>query len=356
MSEAGRAHPYDRLEKADFQDWYRERDRRENARQGHFHRNVPTGDPPTDLHFPHTLLQCHRKRRYEEAGAPAETVPPHGRFWMGSRLESELVLPFLADRVAAPDESVTAGIGFEAPVETDAGRLRLRGRTDPVITTADGTVLLPTEVKTKRNVDGGITPGEHHLAQLHAYMQGLSATRDRPVSEAALVYVSRADLAVRTFRVTFDAAFWQERVLPWLRRQTTYRETGDLPPANPEQGWECDRCPFRNRCGEGRHPAGDVGPVGFLPNLQYPRAAVMDHLRAAPGTRLTPTLARTYPELAASHSVADWHCPVCGSRYEPLDVDSGPGTEEAPSCPACRASGDFVTLEGPSPAGSSTTS
>lgn len=330
----------DRAEAADFRTWYRERRRRENARAGNFQYIGPGDPPPADTHYPHTLLTCHRKRHYEEANAPVEDPKPLGYFRMGRDVESELVVPFLEEHVAGPDQRVTRSVGFQTAIETGSGSFRLRGKTDPAITTADGDPLLVTEVKTVGEVDRE-EPRETHLAQVHAY---LAALADRLASrQAAILYISRTSLELRAFPVRFDEDFWTGRVVPWLQERTAGREDDELPPATPEQEWECTYCSYRRRCGQSDHPAADEASVGFLPRHRYPRAAVEAHL-AAHDAPLTPTLAAAYPELAAEHEVAGWDCPACrlSAPFGTLDWDGDPS--EPPPCPRCAATDQYVEL------------
>lgn len=339
----------ERAQSADFREWYRERRRRENARAGKFAYNGPRDPPSPDLHTPSSLVQCHRKRRYEEANAPAEDPSPNGHFWIGSTVETDLVHPFLEDRVAGPEQYVTEGLGFQTEIEGPEGTFRLRGRTDPVITTETGEPLLPTEVKTVEDIERVTEPRVRHRAQVHAYLVALSERVEDRLEEALLLYVSKSTLACRALRVSFDEGFWTELVLPWMATLTAARAAGELPPPVPEQDWECGFCRFRRRCGQADGPVADAGPEGFVPSFTYPRAAVRTHL-AATGVALTPTLARAYPDLAAETRVSDWVCPACGHRADFGTFDwSGPG-QERPACPACAADGDHVPMRGPLPA------
>lgn len=348
MSDSSPADLLARVEEADFGAWYRERKRRENAREDRFERNGPRDPPTAELHFPSSLLQCHRKRRYVEENAPPEQPSPDGRFWVGSAVETELIHPFLEERVAGPTEYVTYGKGFSVEVATDDRTFRLQGRTDPVITNESGTALLPTEVKTKDSLDWVEEPSEHHRAQVHAYLYALDEQSPRPVEDALLVYVSAETFEVRTFQVTFDDAFWRERVVPWMVSQTAAREADELPPGTPEQGWECSYCSFRHRCGKTDHPASDSPPVGFLPNRRYPRAAVENHLEAHDAT-LTPTVAAQYPDLARAEPVEDWYCPVCGQRVAFGAFDWSGALAERPPCPQCELEGYNVPMTAPLP-------
>ncbi|MFW5918902.1 MAG: PD-(D/E)XK nuclease family protein [Halanaeroarchaeum sp.] len=346
MTDVDRPAIRDALESADFEQWYRHREERHNARAGNFSRNLPSDPPEPTHHAPHTLLSCHRKQQYREENAPAETHRPAGLFWLGSRIEEDVVLPFLE---AVAPESVYVGndIWVDAPVQTDVGELRVRGLTDPVFATRDGTPLLPTEVKTKRDSSGTGEPATHHRAQLHAYLYGLSEAGNRDLSEGVLVYVSRTELTVRTHRVPFDESFWVDRVVRWMVEQTGFRRDDGIPPADPEHEWECENCEFRIRCGRTDDPVTDAGFDGFVPDHRYPRERVREALDADPTLKLTPTLARTYPDLADDRAVADWVCEACGERYRFGNVASGDANPK--TCPACNQKGRYATLRGPVP-------
>lgn len=331
---------------ADFEQWYRHREERHNARAGNFSRNLPSDPPEPTHHAPHTLLSCHRKQRYREENTPAETRRPAGLFWFGSRIEEDVVLPFL-ETVAPDTVYVGNDVWIDAPVETDVGELRVRGLTDPLFATRDGTPLYPTEVKTKRELSGSGEPADHHRAQLHAYLHGLAETTERDLDGGLLVYVSRTELAVRTQRISFDESFWTGRVVRWMVEQTGFRWKDGIPPADPEHGWECDNCEFRIRCGRTDHPVSNAGFDGFVPDHRYPRERVRDALDADPALELTPTLARTYPDLADERSVADWVCEACGERYRYEDGGSDGG--DPPTCMGCRQDGRYATLRGPLP-------
>ncbi|ALG81771.1 CRISPR-associated protein Cas4 [Halanaeroarchaeum sulfurireducens] len=336
----------DSLAGADFRAWYREREHRRNARDGNFQWNTPADPPAPAVHRPHTFLTCHRKQRYREENAPGEIPTPAGRFWIGSRIEEELVLEYLT--ALAPDEAVVGNsLWIDAAIETPREDLRLRGSTDPVFATRNGTPLLPTEVKTKRSVETVDEPAEHHSAQLHAYLYGLSATRDVDLDRGVVLYVSRVDLDARAVTVPFDEDFWTRRIRPWLLALTQYRRQNGIPPADPEQDWECDTCEFRIRCGQTDAPVADAGFDGFVPEHRYPHQRVMSALAANDELELTPTLAATYPNLAATNPVADWTCEACGATfaYESVEWHGG----DAPTCERCARAGTFARLRGPVP-------
>lgn len=333
------------LDAADFEQWYRHREERHNARGGNFSRNRPSNPPEPPHHAPHTLLSCHRKQRYREENAPAETRRPAGLFWLGSRIEEDVVLPFLED--TAP-EGVYVGndVWIDAPVQTDVGELRVRGLTDPLFATREGTPLYPTEVKTKRELSSAGEPAAHHRAQLHAYLHGLAETTERDLDGGLLVYVSRTELTVRTHRVTFDEGFWSDRVVAWMVEQTRYRRAAGIPPADPEHEWECGTCEFRVRCGRTDHPTSNAGFDGFVPDHHYPRERVRDALDAESGLKLTPTIALRFPPLADERAVADWVCEACGERYR--FAEASPNDDGLPTCQTCREDGRYATLRGPS--------
>lgn len=334
-----------RLETHDFRAWYRERERRQNARSGTFYRNTPSPPPEPAVHRPHTLLTCHRKQRYREENAPAEEPKPAGLFWIGSQIEETLVLEYLSS-LAPADVLVGNSIWMEATVETDGGDLRIRGQTDPVFATGDGTPLLPVEVKTKRSISGVDEPDPHHRAQLHAYLYGLSATRDVDLERGLLLYVGRDDFATTGFEVPFDETFWRERVLSWAAAQTAYRRETGLPPAEPERDWECEVCEFRRRCGRTDGPVVDAGFDAFVPDHRYPRGRVEAAL-AADDRQLPPALANAYPDLATDAPVSPWQCEACGATT-PFDAIEWAGGE-LPRCETCADAGRFARLRGPIP-------
>jgi CRISPR/Cas system-associated exonuclease Cas4 (RecB family) len=225
-------------------------------------------------------------------------------------------------------------------VETTAGELRIKGETDPVIVNRDGDPLLPTEVKTKTTVEDVESPNPHHLAQLHAYLRGLDRKYDHEVSEGVIIYGARKTLDVKAFPVSFDRTFWDESVLEWASQHTQYRLDEGLPPASPEQGWECQFCSYRERCGRGDSQYEDIGPRGFLPQYaDYPRKQVVEYLEAHDSAKLTPALANMYPDLRDEYGVYKWQCVVCSGSYEHSDIDWAGPPEDPPLCPTCTEDG-----------------
>lgn len=272
---------------------------------------------------------------------------------MGTCFEEELVVPYL-ESVVGPEEYVRNSMWVDFTCETDAGAIRIKGATDPVLVDAESEPLLLTESKTKGSIEHLDGPNRHHKAQVHAYMYGLTEKYDRRVTDALLIYGDRTSLDVETYHVGFDPWFWREVVLGWAEGHTQYRLDGGLPPADPEFGWECEFCDYSHRCGqEADTDYEDVGPEGFLPLFdEYPEQNIVEHLEAREEVKLTPTLAHEYRHLAETYDVLDWCCHVCGAAYDwnAFGWDGNPSSP--PLCPSCRGERDApVRLRGPSPEG-----
>jgi len=333
-----------RIDGEGFAEWYREREWAENIREGKPYFNGPSPVAPPEKHSPSSLLQCHRKIYYRQENAPAEREEPEGIFWAGTRFEEDVIVPFLADVVHDEDAYVRNSMWVDFEVETDEGLVWFKGATDPCLVDRQAEPVLPTEVKTKGEVDYLDEPNRHHRAQVHAYMRGLSEKHDREVDEAVVIYGSRKTLNVQTFVVEFDDAFWEE-VVAWAADHTEARKRGELPAAEPEYDWECQFCDYRHRCGQSDEPYHNVGPAGFLPHFDaYPRERVVEYLRAHETARLTPTLARAYPELAEQHTVNSWSCHDCGRCFEWDAVEPPTETTDSPICPRCAEEGTLATL------------
>jgi CRISPR/Cas system-associated exonuclease Cas4 (RecB family) len=331
-----------------FEKWYKELEFARNIRQGTPFFNGPSGTGPPEKHSPSSLLQCHRKVVYREFNAPEETPDPKGIFWIGSQFEEEIAVPFLRQTVTGDDEYVTNSMWVDFTERTDAGEIRIKGETDPVIVDRDGEPLLLTEIKTKQSVGDLSAPSRHHVAQAHAYMKGLTESYDRRVTNALIIYGSRESLEIQPFEVEFDPWFWSQSVVQWAASNTRYRIEDELPPATPEFGWECKFCSFQERCGEGETEYADVGPSGLIPGLEdYPREKVADYLEAHESAKLTPTLAELYPSLAERHGVYDWQCAGCGATFSQDDIDQGDRKDR--SCPSCKREGEESQLKGPEP-------
>ena len=341
-----------------FNEWYRRRQIKQHMREGQPWRHTPASLTPPDRHAPHRLLQCQRKSYYATQNAPKEDTQPTGIFWAGTRIEEDLVLPFLEDvaaEVATPPAYVQNSMWVDYELETDAGELQVRGSTDPVICTRDGDPILPTEVKAKQSFAGfdadNPTPADHHRAQLHAYLYGLNQTVSHPVRTGLVIYIDREQHDLRAMTVDFDHEFWKDTICEWMATQSTYRLDGTLPPADPEHDWECGYCSYRERCGKGDEPYRDEPVGGLLPLVSYPREQVERAIQADGATdKLTPTLAHQYPGLAGQYDVADWHCPSCSEaiNWEAIDWDGD--LTKPPVCPHCASNEQFATLSGPAPA------
>ncbi|ARS89335.1 CRISPR-associated protein Cas4 [Natrarchaeobaculum aegyptiacum] len=331
-----------------FRDWYREREFRRNIEDGKPYFNGPSPVPSPRKHSPGQLLQCHRKIAYRQHNAPAEKPDPAGIFWFGSQFEEDLVLTFLREAVVDNHEYVSNSLWVDFTVQTDTGKIQIKGETDPVIVDSDGEPLLLTEIKTKQSVDNVRSPNRHHRAQAHAYMKGLSEKHNRKVTEAVVLYGSRETLNVKAFHIEFDPWFWRNTVLAWTETHTSYRLDEELPPANPEYGWECSVCSFRDRCGQGNATYESVDSVGLLPLHEYPREEAIRHLESHEDAKLTPTLSDQYPELADRFEVHDWRCERCDKSYPYDSVDWTGDLSEPPLCPSCCNNEVPATLRGDS--------
>lgn len=332
-----------------FKTWRRATTTRENIEQGRAYYNEPSPEDPPEKHTPSSLLQCHRKLAYRKSNAPRETEMAHGILWVGSQIEEEIVLPYLRDAVADCGLFVTNSLYVDFEVASNAGDLVVKGSTDPVVVDADGTPVLPTEVKTKQSIDHLRSPNEHHKAQLHAYMVGLSRKHDIDLRRGCLIYGARDSFDLKVFDVEFDDEFWENTVVAWASDHTAYRVGDGLPPADARFGWECDFCAYRERCGEGGLPVHDRGHSGFVPFVEYPRAEVTDHLAAKTDVALTPTLASLYPDLAEEHDVVRWRCTACEATFNHDQVDWGGTRTEPPLCAVCASNDRLVELTVPWP-------
>jgi CRISPR-associated exonuclease Cas4 len=345
-----------RITPESFDEWYAEREFAQNIREGKPYFNGPSPVPEPKRHAPSNLLQCHRKIAYRQANAPEEREPPEGIFWSGQLFEEDIVVPYLQDAVAGEDTYIRNSMWIDDTVTTPDGEdLRFKGSTDPVIVTAESEPLLVTEVKTKSSVEDLDGPNRHHRAQVHAYMHGLSEKYDRAVEDAVIIYGGRTSMNVRVFEEPFSPAFF-ERVLQWAATHTESRKSEALPPADPEYSWECSVCPFQHRCGQSDRPFSDVGPDGFLPLVEdYPRERVVEYLQSRDSGRLTPTLARRYPDLIDEYGVHHWVCRRCSATYAFEEIEFDPdrsldrddGIADSPLCPACANEHVPIPLRGP---------
>lgn len=331
-----------------FREWFRERQYRKNIEEGKAYFNGPSPISDPQRHSPSQLLQCHRKITYRQYNAPEESGDPDGIFWIGSRFEEELALPFFKEVVVGDGEYVTNSIWVDFTAKTQAGEIQIKGATDPVIVDSDAKPLLLTEIKTKDSVENIQSPNTHHRAQVHAYMKGLSEKYDRNVSEAVIFYGSRKTLNVKAFHVDFDPWFWRESVLGWAEQHSMYRLNKELPPADPEFGWECQFCSFKGRCGRSDTSYEDLGTKGFLPLHKYPKEKVKAYLEAHDDGKLTPTLVHCYPELTADAEVHDWRCTRCSEKYPYESVTWDGEISEPPQCPRCADNEDGAPLRGDS--------
>jgi CRISPR-associated exonuclease Cas4 len=329
-----------------FDEWYQSREFRRNIENGTPYFNGPSNTKPASRHSPSSLLQCHRKTFYKQLNAPRENKEPTGIFWIGTHFEEDIALPFLREAVVGENQFVTNSVWVDFNVETKAGELRIKGETDPVIVNADSEPLILTEIKTKKSVGELNSPSSHHKAQAHAYMKGLTKKFDRKITDTLIIYGGRKNLDIRSFHVKFDPVFWRQTVVNWAAQHTSYRLRDELPPADPEHDWECTFCSYRERCGKGDLEYSDFGPSGLLPGVSiYPKSKVIEYLEAHEGAKLTPTLAKQYPKVAAQYQVAEWHCVACGMTFAWDRPDWDSEVSPSPLCPECKNNGTPVPLQ-----------
>ncbi|MCD2200802.1 PD-(D/E)XK nuclease family protein [Halobacterium sp. KA-4] len=335
-----------RLTPTQFTEWHREEQYAQNIENGTPYFNGTGYQPSAERHSPSKLLRCHRRQFYNDYNAPEESADPDGIFWAGSKLEEELLFPFLKQTAAELDSYVRNSIWIDYSTDSHAGPIEIKGSTDPVIVDEDATPVLPTEIKTKRTLKTLNEPNRTHRAQLHAYLLGLSEKFEIDLDVGVLIYVSRQSLDIETFRIDFDAAFWNETVLDWAATHTQYRIDEELPPATPETDWECEYCSYRERCGKGSAPAADYGVRGFVREFAgYPPEKIEEYLENNPEEELTPALAAEYPELAATYAVQHWSCNRCGSSINWKEVEAA----DEPLCPCCAEDDILTPLTRPDP-------
>lgn len=333
-----------------FDDWYREREFAQNIKQGTSYFNGPSKiKSPTRL-SPSRLLQCQRKSFYTQLNAPEESSDPRGIFYFGSRFENDIVIPFFEEVAQEYNKYVTNSLWVDFTEKTENSEIRIKGETDPVIVDQYAEPVLLSEIKTKRSIEDLESPNQHHLAQIHAYMRGLSEKYDREVSEAIILYGSRTTLDIQVFHIEFDRSFWNDTVLEWAANHTEYRLADELPPAEPEYDWECSFCSFRERCGKGGMMIEDVEAKGLIPVFSdYPKEKLIEYLEAHEGAKLTPTLAQKYPALAEGYAVYDWVCSTCGNTQQWDALDSISIDTHPPKCGECYENGRVSYLSGPGP-------
>jgi CRISPR-associated exonuclease Cas4 len=339
-----------RITNQTFNDWYSEQQFQTNILEGKAYFNGPSPPKDPEQHTPSKLLQCHRKASYARKNAPREGTPPEGLFWIGSEFEEQVIVPFLQN-ITTPNTYVANSLWIDTEIVTGGAELRVRGSTDPAIVNSDAEPLFVTEIKTTTSLDHLSRPKPHHRAQLHAYLYALNQEYDHSITEGMIVYGSRKTFDIEAFYLEFDLEFW-ERVVDWMRVQTEYEQSGELPPATPVRDWECNYCSFKHRCGKTDTPYSDIGYDGLLPVFNgYDRQNLEEYLEAHEDrdARLTPTLGHKFPSLTDEYSVYDWHCVSCGTSFTWNEIEWDGNTDDPPFCPECTERGDLVTLSGPEP-------
>lgn len=330
-----------------FQRWYHAKEFTENIQNGQSYFNRPGSQTPPLRHSPSQLLQCHRKIYYRNWNAPKEVEDPTGIFWTGEHVETELIVPYLRD--LSDEFYVQNSIWVDFTIESNTGDIHIKGETDPVFVDADGTPILLTEIKTKDSIDRISSPSTHHIAQAHSYMYGLTQKFDHRITDALIIYAGRSTLNLKVFHEEFDPVFWRQSVLDWATSQSVFQINEQLPPADPEFGWECQFCSYRHRCGKELDGIGrNSPPRGLLPLREYPERMVVRHLESHRDAdlKLTPTVAYQLPQLAKKAGIYDWRCESCNERFDWRTFEPGQSGELL-QCPHCQdAEG---TVRGPTP-------
>jgi CRISPR-associated exonuclease Cas4 len=345
-----RKHLVDAISNRSFNEWYQEQQFTENILEGRPYFNGASPPPEPERHSPSKLLQCHRKVSYYKENAPKEGDSPQGLFWVGTQFEEDIVVPYLLEAATTENTYVQNSMWIDTTIEIEEDSLQVRGVTDPVIVDAAGEPLLVTEIKTTSSLEYLAGPKPHHKAQLHAYLYALNEEYEHSIRDGLLLYGARDTLDIKAYHVPFDETFWNEGVIAWMRAQTAYRESGELPPANPVFDWECSTCPFQGRCGEGDAPYQDVGYTGLLPGFaEYRKQQLTEYFDAYPSAKLTPTLAHEYPSLVDEQGVYEWRCTACGSTYAWDGSEEKDDPSELPLCTGCAENGELTTLTVPSP-------
>ena len=284
-----------------FREWYNEREFAENIRNGQLYFNSPSPLDDDFRHSPSKLMQCHRKVYYKDQNAPKEGTAPKGLFWVGSRFEEDVIMPYLQS-LTTDETYVQNSVWVDTEVDHDeiSTPFQVKGSTDPVIVTADAEPRVVTEVKTTSSVEYLDAPRYHHRAQLMAYLFALRKEQDHPL-DGLVIYADKTTFKVEVYHVEFDPMYWWLEVVPWMIEQTKYREQEELPPADPPKEWACEYCSFKERCGKGDQSTKNMEPTGFVPGVEYEREAVENHLDAHSDVNLTPLLRSRYPKLEESN-------------------------------------------------------
>lgn len=200
------------------------------------------------------------------------------------------------------------------------------------------------------NLDG---PNRHHRMRDHAYIHGSLEKYDRTVEDTVIIYGRRISMGVQVFEEPFSPAFF-EYVIQGVATHIQYRDSGTLPPADTVYGWECSFRSFKNRCGQSDRFFSDVGSIGLLPLVKgCSHECIVEHLDSHDGARLTPTLARQYPDLTEEYSAHDWECRRCAATYSFRESDKEENlacneeATDAPPRPDCASENVPIPLRGP---------
>ena len=132
----------------------------------------------------------------------------------------------------------------EVPFSMDFGDFTVSGRVDDILLLSVNNKKLLVEVKSVRFVDRA-EPTRPHIMQLQMYMHALG------IHSGFILYIERNSLHSKTFRVDYDPGIIGDII---QRFQMLHESlTSNRLPApeareNPEIGWMCNYCNYREEC------------------------------------------------------------------------------------------------------------
>ncbi len=129
-----------------------------------------------------------------------------------------------------------SGYEVEKEFELRLDDFTIKGRADAVY------MGLPThvvEIKTTRDFPSEIY--HDHKLQAHIYMKAFNA------DFTIFIYVRRDDFSRRYYRLDFDERLYEEAV-EWVRSLHESLVSGVPPKPKPLAPYECNGCPYRDRC------------------------------------------------------------------------------------------------------------
>jgi len=190
-------------------------------------------------YYASSALMCKRSSFYSFFNCPKERPPPKGIYILGRRVE-DIYYEKLKEKYSyylKNDIRTRLVINDEIEVV---------GFTDPVILGDNLEAKVVLEIKSRGGRWYVPEPNTHHVAQLLIYLRALRCTDGR------LVYISRENLEnIKEFQIDPLSAemveLW-EKVKSWYIDLHKYVKTETLPPAVPEESWQCSYCDYELAC------------------------------------------------------------------------------------------------------------